>query len=94
MSLPKEWWISRGVILHMLWGSVGKSVHPIFQMCIRDRYRSLVHNMVVGVSEGYKKELELVGVGSVSYTHLDVYKRQTSAYAQTYLYCEPFDFRK
>ena len=26
-------------------------------------YRSLVHNMVVGVSEGYKKELELVGVG-------------------------------
>ena len=28
-----------------------------------DLYRSLVHNMVVGVSEGYKKELELVGVG-------------------------------
>ena len=26
-------------------------------------YRSLLHNMVVGVSEGYKKELELVGVG-------------------------------
>ena len=26
-------------------------------------YRALVHNMVVGVSEGYKKELELVGVG-------------------------------
>lgn len=26
-------------------------------------YRSLVHNMVVGVSEGYKKEMELVGVG-------------------------------
>ena len=26
-------------------------------------YRSLVHNMVVGVSEGYTKELELVGVG-------------------------------
>lgn len=26
-------------------------------------YRSLVHNMVVGVSEGYKKVLELVGVG-------------------------------
>ena len=44
-------------------------------------YRSLVHNMVVGVSEGYKKELELVGVGyrvtntgqlldlSLGYTH-------------------------
>ena len=26
-------------------------------------YRSLVNNMVVGVTEGYKKELELVGVG-------------------------------
>jgi len=26
-------------------------------------YRSLIANMVVGVSEGYKKELELVGVG-------------------------------
>ena len=44
-------------------------------------YRSLVHNMVVGVTEGYKKELELVGVGyrvtntgqlldlSLGYTH-------------------------
>jgi large subunit ribosomal protein L6 len=26
-------------------------------------YRALIHNMVVGVSEGYKKELEMVGVG-------------------------------
>ncbi|MEX2513620.1 MAG: 50S ribosomal protein L6 [Cyclobacteriaceae bacterium] len=26
-------------------------------------YRSLVNNMVIGVNEGYKKELELVGVG-------------------------------
>ena len=26
-------------------------------------YRSLINNMVVGVSEGYRKELELVGVG-------------------------------
>ena len=26
-------------------------------------YRALIQNMVVGVSEGYKKELELVGVG-------------------------------
>ncbi|MDF1535315.1 MAG: 50S ribosomal protein L6 [bacterium] len=25
--------------------------------------RSLIHNMVVGVSEGYKKELDMVGVG-------------------------------
>ena len=26
-------------------------------------YRALIHNMVVGVSEGFKKELEIVGVG-------------------------------
>lgn len=26
-------------------------------------YRALIHNMVVGVSEGYKKEMELVGTG-------------------------------
>ncbi len=44
-------------------------------------YRSLINNMVVGVSDGYKKELELVGVGyrasnagqllelSLGYTH-------------------------
>ena len=44
-------------------------------------YRSLVNNMVVGVSEGYKNEMELVGVGyrvsnqgnliefSLGYTH-------------------------
>ncbi|GHT25258.1 50S ribosomal protein L6 [Bacteroidia bacterium] len=44
-------------------------------------YRSLLNNMVVGVSQGYKKELELVGVGyraantgnlldfSLGYTH-------------------------
>jgi large subunit ribosomal protein L6 len=32
-----------------------KSLHGLF--------RSLVNNMVVGVSDGYKKELELVGVG-------------------------------
>ncbi len=26
-------------------------------------YRSLISNMVIGVSEGYKKELEIIGVG-------------------------------
>ena len=26
-------------------------------------YRSLIHNMVIGVSEGYKKTMQLVGVG-------------------------------
>ena len=44
-------------------------------------YRSLINNMVIGVSEGYKKQMELVGVGyrvsnqgqilefSLGYTH-------------------------
>lgn len=44
-------------------------------------YRSLINNMIVGVSEGYRKELELIGVGyrasnagqllelSLGYTH-------------------------
>lgn len=44
-------------------------------------YRSLLHNMVIGVSEGFRKEMELVGVGyrvtnngqilelSLGYTH-------------------------
>lgn len=44
-------------------------------------YRSLLHNMVVGVTEGFRKEMELVGVGyrvsnngqvlelSLGYTH-------------------------
>jgi large subunit ribosomal protein L6 len=44
-------------------------------------YRSLINNMVIGVSDGYKKQLELVGVGyrasnsdqvlelSLGYTH-------------------------
>jgi large subunit ribosomal protein L6 len=26
-------------------------------------YRTLIHNLVVGVSEGFKKELEIIGVG-------------------------------
>jgi len=26
-------------------------------------YRALVHNMIIGVSEGFKKQLEIVGVG-------------------------------
>lgn len=49
-------------------------------------YRALINNMVVGVSEGFKKELELVGVGyrasnqgqlldiSVGYSHNIVFE--------------------
>lgn len=38
--------------------NTSKQVHAFHGL-----YRALVHNMVVGVSEGFKKELELVGVG-------------------------------
>jgi len=38
-------------------------IDPRQQHAFHGLYRALVHNMVVGVSEGYKKELELVGVG-------------------------------
>lgn len=33
------------------------------QKSLHGLYRSLINNMVIGVSEGFKKELELVGVG-------------------------------
>lgn len=51
------------------------------QRALHGLYRALLNNMVFGVSEGYKKELELVGVGyrasntgqllelSLGYTH-------------------------
>ena len=71
--------------------------------------RTLIHNMVVGVTEGFEKKLEVNGVGyraaksgkkltlnlgyshpvemidpeAVSYTHLDVYKRQALKSALT-----------
>ena len=36
--------------------------------------RSIVNNMIIGVTEGFEKKLELIGVGyrakAVSYTHL------------------------
>ena len=38
--------------------NASKQVHAFHGL-----YRALVHNMVVGVSEGFKTELELVGVG-------------------------------
>ena len=33
------------------------------QRALHGLYRSLINNMVVGVSEGFRKELEVVGVG-------------------------------
>lgn len=58
-------------------------------------YRALVHNMVVGVSEGYKKELELVGVGyrasnkgnilelSLGYTHPIIFQLPSEVKLET-----------
>ena len=34
-----------------------------FSRAAAGTYRSLINNMVIGVTEGYKKELELIGVG-------------------------------
>ncbi len=57
------------------------TVSPKQQHAFHGLYRALVNNMVVGVSEGYKREMELVGVGyrvsnegqtiefSLGYTH-------------------------
>lgn len=57
------------------------TVDPKQKQAFHGLYRALVNNMVVGVSEGYKKTLELVGVGyrvsnqgnliefSLGYTH-------------------------
>lgn len=41
----------------------GAAVDTKQQQAFHGLYRALIHNNVVGVSEGYKKELELVGVG-------------------------------
>lgn len=60
---------------------VARPSDAINHRALHGLYRSLINNMVVGVSEGYKKELELVGVGfraantgnilelSLGYTH-------------------------
>ena len=39
--------------------------------------RTMINNMVVGVTQGYEKVLEVNGVGSVSYTHLSSNKELT-----------------
>jgi len=42
---------------------VNRSSDAEFDRSLHGLYRSLLNNMVVGVSEGYKKELEIIGVG-------------------------------
>ena len=43
--------------------TVGRPTDQKRHKALHGLYRSLINNMVIGVSEGYKKELELVGVG-------------------------------
>ena len=77
------------------------TVDPKQKQAFHGLYRSLVNNMVVGVSEGYKKELELVGVGyrvsnqgnlvefSLGYTHsifLQLILQNQAAFILT-IYC-------
>lgn len=42
---------------------VSRSSEEKSQRALHGLYRSLIGNMVQGVSEGYKKELEIIGVG-------------------------------
>jgi len=42
---------------------IGRPTDQIRHRAMHGLYRSLINNMVTGVTEGYKKKLELVGVG-------------------------------
>ena len=43
--------------------TVGRPTDQIRHRALHGLYRSLIANMIQGVTEGYKRELELVGVG-------------------------------
>ncbi|MDR3252316.1 MAG: 50S ribosomal protein L6 [Tannerella sp.] len=61
--------------------NVARPSDSIEHRSLHGLYRSLINNMVIGVSDGYKKQLELIGVGyrasnqgqvlelSLGYTH-------------------------
>ena len=49
--------------LHFTIDEENTAVEQKQKQAVHGLYRSLVNNMVVGVSEGFKKEMELVGVG-------------------------------
>ena len=57
--------IDRDIIVEVKDGEVlvKRPTEQIRHRAMHGLYRSLVNNMVVGVSEGFKKQLELVGVG-------------------------------
>lgn len=57
--------VSGGITVEQADGQilVKRPTDDIEHRALHGLYRALVHNMVVGVSTGYKKEMELVGVG-------------------------------
>ncbi len=57
--------VSGGITVEQAEGQilVKRPTDDIEHRALHGLYRALVHNMVVGVSTGYKKEMELVGVG-------------------------------
>jgi large subunit ribosomal protein L6 len=57
--------IDRDIVVEVKEGEVvfNRPTDQIRHRAMHGLYRSLVNNMVKGVTEGYKKELELVGVG-------------------------------
>jgi large subunit ribosomal protein L6 len=57
--------IDRDIIVEMKDGElvVSRPTDQIRHRALHGLYRSLIDNMVKGVSEGYKRNLELVGVG-------------------------------
>lgn len=57
--------IDRDITIEVKEGEVvfNRPTDQIRHRAMHGLYRSLVNNMVKGVTEGYKKELELVGVG-------------------------------
>jgi large subunit ribosomal protein L6 len=57
--------IDRDIVVEVKDGKVelGRPTDQIRHKAMHGLYRSLVNNMVKGVTEGYKKQMELVGVG-------------------------------
>lgn len=57
--------VSGGITVEQAEGQilVKRPTDDIEHRALHGLYRALVHNMIVGVSTGYKKEMELVGVG-------------------------------
>lgn len=57
--------VDRDIILEVKDGTmeISRPTDQIRHRALHGLYRSLVANMVKGVSDGYKRELELVGVG-------------------------------